>query len=133
MTDMDSWQGGPSRSMTMVFPGDTNHHGTLFGGVALAHMDRVAFIAASRHGRVPFVTAASERIDFIAPAHEGDLVDAVACVVRVGRRSLDVDVELFVEMLLTGERKLCTKGRFTLVAKDVPEGFVLPALTATDD
>lgn len=47
----------------MVFPGDTNHHGTLFGGVALAHMDKVAFLAASRHGRAPFVTAASERID----------------------------------------------------------------------
>lgn len=39
------------RLIDMVFPGDTNHHGTLFGGVALAHMDKVAFIAASRHGR----------------------------------------------------------------------------------
>ena len=29
----------------IVFPGDTNHHGTLFGGVALAHMDKVAFLS----------------------------------------------------------------------------------------
>ena len=28
------------RLIDMVFPGDTNHHGTLFGGVALAHMDK---------------------------------------------------------------------------------------------
>lgn len=59
------------RLIDMVFPGDTNHHGTLFGGVALAHMDKVAFLAASRHGRAPFVTAASQRIDFaeIGRAH----------------------------------------------------------------
>ena len=47
---------GVVRLIDMVFPGDTNHHGTLFGGVALAHMDKVAFLAASRHGRAPFVT-----------------------------------------------------------------------------
>ena len=54
----------------IVFPGDTNHHGTLFGGVALAHMDKVAFLAASRHGRAPFVTASSQKIDFSAPRSE---------------------------------------------------------------
>ena len=68
--------GGPVRLIDMVFPGDTNHHGTLFGGVALAHMDKVAFLAASRHGRAPFVTAASQRIDFAAPARAGEMVEA---------------------------------------------------------
>lgn len=116
------------RSITMVFPGKSNHHGTLFGGVALALMDQAAFVAASRHGRVPFVTAASERIDFTAPANEGDIVETIAQVVRVGRRSVDVDVELFAETLLTGERRLCTRGRFTLVATGVADGFVLPPL-----
>ena len=53
---------GVIRLIDMIFPGDTNHHGTLFGGTALAHMDKVAFLAASRHGRATFVTAASERI-----------------------------------------------------------------------
>jgi len=32
-----------------VFPGRTNHHNTLFGGDALAWMDEVAFIAATRN------------------------------------------------------------------------------------
>lgn len=100
----------------MVFPGDTNHHGTLFGGVALAHMDKIAFLAAARHGRASFVTAASERIDFAAPARTGDMVEATGRVVRVGTRSLDVEVELIAEAPVSGARHLCTRGRFTLVA-----------------
>lgn len=116
---------GVVRLIDMVFPGDTNHHGTLFGGVALAHMDKVAFLAASRHGRAPFVTAASDRIDFAAPALKGELIEATGRVVRVGTRSLDVEVELVAEALLSGERRLCTRGRFTLVAR---EGGPLPAL-----
>jgi acyl-CoA hydrolase len=109
----------------MVFPGDTNHHGTLFGGVALAHMDKVAFLVASRHGRAPFVTAASERIDFAAPARIGDMVEVTGRVIRVGTSSLDVEVELVAEAPVTGERRLCTRGQFTLVAQKRPQ-ILLP-------
>lgn len=119
----------------MVFPGDTNHHGTLFGGVALAHMDKVAFLAASRHGRAPFVTAASERIDFAAPARAGDMVEVTGRVIRVGTSSLDVEVELVAEAPVTGERRLCTRGRFTLVAQKGPQTLLpLPPINEiTDD
>lgn len=122
---MTGTHGGVVRLIDMIFPGDTNHHGTLFGGVALAHMDKVAFLAASRHGRAPFVTAASERIDFAAPALKGELIEASGRVVRVGRSSLDVEVELVAEALLSGERRLCTRGRFTLAAVK-GEGVRLP-------
>jgi acyl-CoA hydrolase len=80
----------------------------------------VAFLAASRHGRATFVTAASERIAFTAPALKGELVEAVARVVRVGRSALDVEVLLTAEALLSGERRLCTRGLFTLVAAKGP-------------
>jgi acyl-CoA hydrolase len=120
---------GPVQLIDMVFPGDTNHHGTLFGGVALAHMDKVAFLAASRHGRVPFVTAASEKIDFAAPARAGDMVEVTGRVVRVGTSSIDVEVELVAEKLVTAERRLCTCGRFTLVeAKGAGTRRPLPPL-----
>lgn len=39
-----------------VFPSRTNHHNTLFGGDALAWMDEVAFICATRFCRKPLVT-----------------------------------------------------------------------------
>lgn len=109
----------PNRLVDLVFPGDTNHHGTLFGGAGLARMDRIAFIAATRHGRVPFVTASVDRVDFQAPARVGELVELVASVTRVGRKSMSVEVEMVAEGLVSGKRRLCTRGGFRMVA--VPE------------
>lgn len=111
---------GQTRLIDLVFPGDTNHHGTLFGGAGFALMDRIAFIAATRHGRVPFVTASCDRIDFRAPARIGQLVELVARPVRAGRRSLTVEVEMTAEDLIGGERHVCTRGSFAMVA--MPDG-----------
>jgi acyl-CoA hydrolase len=108
-----------NRLVELVFPGDTNHHGTLFGGAGLARMDRIAFIAATRHGRVPFVTASVDRVDFQAPARVGELVELSARVTRVGRKSMTVEVEMIAEGLINSERRLCTRGNFSMVA--VPE------------
>lgn len=109
----------------MIFPGDANHHGTLFGGVALSHMDKIAFLAASRHGRTSFVTASSDKIDFAAPGRIGDMIEATGRIVRVGTSSLDVEVELVAENPVSGERRLCTRGRFVMVAVK-GEGVRLP-------
>lgn len=106
-----------SRLVTVVFPGDTNHHGTLFGGAGFALMDRVAFIAATRHGRVAFVTASCERIDYTAPVKLGQIVELTARAIRVGRTSLSVEVEMVAENMIGGERVLCTRGLFHMVAK----------------
>ena len=54
-----------------VFPGRTNHHNTLFGGEALAWMDEVAFICATRFCRKPLVTISSDRGDFKEPIPAG--------------------------------------------------------------
>lgn len=100
----------------VVFPEDTNHYGTLFGGTALAWMDHAAFVAATRYCRKSVVTVALERMNFKVPVRVGSIVELVANVVKVGRSSLDVRVELFVEDAFRGTQKLCARGRFTLVA-----------------
>ena len=102
----------------MVFPDQTNHYGTLFGGHALRLMDKAAFVAASRHARSAVVTACSERIDFKNAAHHGNLIELTARVVATGRTSMTVAVELHAEDLLTGDRLLCAEGRFVLVSLD---------------
>jgi len=102
----------------MVFPDQTNHYGTLFGGHALRLMDQAAFIAASRYCRLTVVTARSERVDFHTAVHQGQLVEFVARVIAVGTTSMTVEVSLFAEELLSGRRRLCTRGRFVLVALD---------------
>lgn len=111
----------PVQLIDMVFPGDTNHHGTLFGGGALAHMDKAAFLTAARHGRAPFVTAATEQIDFAAPARMGDMVEVTGRIVKVGNSSILVQVDLVAETPDTGERRLCTRGIFVLVAIKGPQ------------
>lgn len=105
-----------SRVADIVFPGDTNHHGTFFGGAGLSLMNRAAYIAAVRHGRADFVTASNAGVEFARPGRLGDIVEATGRVIRVGRRSLDVAVELTAESPLTGDRSRCGGGVFTLVA-----------------
>jgi acyl-CoA hydrolase len=102
----------------MVFPDQTNHYGTLFGGHALRLMDKAAFVAASRYARRTVVTACSERIDFKNAAQHGNLIELNASVVATGRSSMTVAVTLHAEDLLSGERRLCAEGRFVLVALD---------------
>ena len=106
------------RLLEMVFPDHTNHLGTLVGGQALAWMDMAAFIAASRYARSTVVTARSEQVDFNQPVRKGQLVETIARVVKVGRSSMQVEVELIAEDLLTGDRKLCTRGHFVMIALD---------------
>lgn len=110
--------GTEARLLEMVFPDHTNHLGTLFGGTALAWMDKAAFIAASRYARRTVVTARSEQVDFKLPIRQGQLVETIARVVEVGRTSMQVEVELIAEDLLSGEREACTCGRFVMIALD---------------
>jgi acyl-CoA hydrolase len=131
--DRPGRHGSTTRLIDIVFPGDTNHHGTLFGGTGLALMDRVAFIAAARFGRTPFVTASCERIDFRQPARIGHIVEFTAKPVKAGRRSLTVEVEMTAETIVGRQRHTCTRGLFHMVA--VPEGedaarYTLPELLA---
>jgi acyl-CoA hydrolase len=118
MTTSDTAGPQETRIVEMVFPNQANHYGTLFGGDALRLMDMAAFVTASRHARRPVVTASSERIDFRVPVRQGQLAEVVGRVIGTGRSSVTVEVELWAEDLLTGQRELCTKGSFVLVAVD---------------
>ena len=62
--------------------------------------------------------AASERIDFKEAIQEGSLIEMVARVIDTGTSSMTVSVSMYSENLLTGERKLATKGSFVMVALD---------------
>ncbi len=99
----------------MVWPDQSNHHGTLFGGAALSMLDRIAFIMGSKVLRGSVVTASVTRLDFAAPAPAGHLVECQASVLRQGQRSVTVDTRLTAEDLLTGERTECLSGEFVMV------------------
>ena len=120
-----------TRMVEMVFPDQTNHYGTLFGGHALRLMDMAAFITGSRYARQMMVTACSEKVDFRSPVRHGQLVELVGKVIKTGRTSVTVEIEMFAEDLILGHQELCARGQFVMVAvnqqgKPVP----VPALGA---
>lgn len=113
------------RRTEIVFPHETNAYGTLFGGKALSMMDVVAGIAAMRVCRKQVVTASIDRIDFKAPIRVGQFVDTIARVDRIGRTSITIEVELWAEDPMSGERWLSTVGQFVMVAIG-PDGKPTP-------
>lgn len=107
-----------TRVAKMVFPSTTNHYDTLFGGEALKWMDEVAYIAATRFARKQVVTISTEQVDFKRPIPSGILVELVARVVKVGRTSLKVEVNIFLEELYSDKREKAITGHFNFVAID---------------
>ncbi len=105
-----------TRVTKAVFPPTTNHHNTLFGGTALAWMDEVSFIAATRFCRLPLVTVSSDRIDFKYAIPAGSIVELVGRVIKVGNTSLKVEVNIFVESMYSDGREKAVSGVFSFVA-----------------
>ena len=117
---------------TIAMPADANPAGDIFGGWLMAQMDLAAGNVAARRARSRCATVSVDRITFLRPVYIGDEVSLYADIVRVGRSSMTVQVELIAEDLHSGERKLCTRGHFVMVALDA-EGrkATVPALPAS--
>jgi acyl-CoA thioesterase YciA len=87
----------------IMMPRDTNPHGTIFGGLILSYIDQAGAIGGVREviragGQPPFlVTVAINRVEFKQPVHVGDVVRFLTRVVRVGRTSITMQVNVEVD------------------------------------
>ena len=86
----------PTLRVTML-PRDTNAHGTIFGGVILSHIDLAGAVAASRQSPKNFVTRAMHEVEFIAPVYIGDVVSFYTSVLREGKTSITIQVQVEAE------------------------------------
>jgi acyl-CoA thioesterase YciA len=84
-----------------MMPKDTNRHGTIFGGVLLANIDLAGAIAAQRelqlrggNPKAAFVTVALNKVEFRKPVMVGDVVRFETSIVRIGRTSITVRIEV---------------------------------------
>ncbi len=107
-----------TRIFKAVFPNTTNHYDTLFGGTAMALMDEVAFITATRFTRKTMVTVSSDKIDFNMPIPSGTIIELVGKILHIGNTSLKVLVEIYVEEMYSFDRQKAITGSFTFVAID---------------
>lgn len=102
----------------IIFPADTNYHGTLFGGKVMQYIDKIATVASMRHARKLVVTASSDSLDFLAPVKLGEALQLEAFVSWTHRSSMEVYVKVESENLLTGETQTTATSYLTFVAVD---------------
>ena len=103
---------------TFVMPHMQNIRGDLFGGELMALVDQAAAVAAIRHAGGPAVTASIERVDFRERIPVGALATCNATVDFVGNSSMDITVEVYSELVSSGERRHTHTAHVVFVALD---------------
>ncbi len=107
-----------TETVEVVFPNDANTLGNLLGGKVMHLIDVAGAISALRHSRSQLVTAAVDNLDFLYPIRVGDLVVLRAQMTRAFRTSMEVEVRVYREDCLTGERQQTSSAFVTYVALD---------------
>ncbi|MCL5055905.1 MAG: acyl-CoA thioesterase [Firmicutes bacterium] len=102
----------------VVLPNDTNPHGTIFGGKVAQWVDIAGSISAIRHCRMTVVTASMGQLDFLSPVKVGQILILRSQVVYVGNTSMEVQVNIFSEDPLSGNRQKTGTAYLTYVALD---------------
>ena len=109
----------------VVLPNDANPLGFILGGTVMHLIDMAGAIACHRHTRTLLVTAAVDGLQFLHPIKVGDFIILKARVTAAWSTSLEVEVEVFSEELLTGTREMTSRAYLTFVSID-EQGRRLP-------
>ena len=78
-------------------PADLNQNGDVFGGWVMAQVDVAGAIPAMRRARGRVATVSVNSFLFKQPVSVGDIVSLYADIVRVGKTSITVKVEVYAE------------------------------------
>lgn len=104
----------------LLTQGNLNGFNRLFGGQLMSWMDIVAGVTARRHSERNVTTVSVEELVFRAPARANETLMLTGHVCYVGRSSMDVCVQVYVEEL-NGSRRLINTAHFVMVALDENE------------
>ena len=100
----------------MPMPADANVHGDVFGGWIMSQVDIAGSLPAVRRANGRVATVAVNSFVFKQPVMIGDLVSFYADVVKVGRTSITVDVEVYARRRALDEVVKVTEATLTYVA-----------------
>lgn len=120
MNDIDSTPTpqGELALQTIAMPKDTNASGDIFGGWLLSQMDLAGAITAREVAGGRVATVAIEGMAFITPVHVGAVVTCYCDVIEIGRSSIRIVVEVWIDSPHDGEPIKVTEGEFIFVAID---------------
>ena len=100
-------------------PADANQSGDIFGGWIMSQVDIAGSIPAIRRAKGRVATVAVNSFQFRQPVLVGDVVTLYAEVVRVGRTSITVNVEVYAQRRPEREETVkVTEATLTYVAID---------------
>ncbi len=99
-------------------PEHSNSLGTVHGGVVLKLCDECGGIVARRHSRRPSVTVTVDSVTFHRPVLVGQLLMVHGRLSYVGTTSMEVELRVEAEDLLTGERIHTNSAYIVYVALD---------------
>jgi acyl-CoA hydrolase len=102
----------------VVLPNDANPLGFILGGTVMHLIDIAGAIACHRHTRTLLVTAAVDDLQFLHSIKVGDLIILQSRVTCAFTTSLEVQVDVFSEEILTGARRMTSTAFLTFVAID---------------
>ena len=100
-----------------VRPEHLNGAGRLFGGRLMEWIDELAGLVGIRHAQRDVITASVDNLKFIRGAYLKDLIVLIGRVTYVGRTSMEVRVDTYIESI-DGIRKPINRAYLTLVAID---------------
>ncbi|RYG48319.1 MAG: acyl-CoA thioesterase [Chitinophagaceae bacterium] len=118
----------------VVCPNDTNPVGILKGGVLVQWMDIAAAVTSQTHSEKICVTASIDKVNFHAPARNGDIIIIESNVTRAFTTSIEIYTEAFRKKIENGSLEKVASAYFTFVALDA-EGrpAAVPTLIPTNE
>ncbi|MEN9402757.1 MAG: hypothetical protein RL091_1460 [Verrucomicrobiota bacterium] len=103
---------------TIAMPANTNSNGDMFGGWMVSQMDLGGAILARNAAKSRITTVAIDAMEFHHPVYVGDIVSCYALLLKTGRTSLRIAIEVWAQRHKGGEHVRVTEGTFTYVAID---------------
>ncbi len=110
------WKDSQTELQRLVLPPDTNIYNDLYGGRLVEWIDNVAAIVAAKHCRRRTVTGSIDRLFFLSPIHLGDIVSLYGRINYVTKKTMEIEVDVYSENAITGDRSFTTTCFLTYVA-----------------
>ena len=103
---------------TLAMPADTNANGDIFGGWLVSQMDLAGGILGKMVSGGRVATVAINNMQFILPVKVGDLVSCYVKLIKQGRSSMHIHIEVWTENFQTAIDHKVASGEFVFVAID---------------
>jgi len=102
----------------VMLPSDAIGQGNVHGGTIMKLVDTAGGIAAIRHARRRVVTVIMDSMTFLQPVYVGDLVTVRARLTWTGTSSMEAEVRVDAENVLTGRVTHTSTAYLVYVALD---------------